>query len=174
MKAARLAYQAHTHIRVCGSVHISIPSVAIPTVRIGNLVLRFHDTESTADLAALVLALKNHTGHLVAGGPTEKAADHPTVTMSVIEMHGSQPLAGMRKVTPSASRSGYGEFSILFGHAVRLTLTDKTSAERTIEALEAVLGNATLEYPDARPLEDVAAEIKRRWALRLSTHGRYA
>jgi len=170
----RLAYQGHTIVRLSGYVHISIHAGAIPTVRIGNLVLRFHDTESTADLARLVLALKKNTDHLTIGEPSEKAADHPTVTMTVVELHGEQALAGMRKVAPSASRSGHGEFSILFGHAVRLTLTDQTAASRTIEALEHVLGNATLEYPNARTLEEVAAEIKRRWALRLSTHGRYA
>lgn len=170
----RLAYQAHTIARLSGYVHTSIHAGPIPTVRLGNLMLRFHDAAATADLARLVLALKKHTDHLTPGILTAKLEDHPTTTLSLIELHGPQLVAGMRRVTPTASRLGHGELSILFGHALRLTITDRTAAERIIDALEHVLGNATLEYPDARSLEEVAAEIKKRWALRISTHGRYA
>lgn len=170
----RLAYQAHTIARLSGIVHISIHAGPIPTVRLGNLVLRFHDAASSADLARLVLALKKNTDHLTPGIPNDKVDDVPTSTMTLIELHGPQPLSGMRRVAPTASHSGHGEFSILFGHTLRLTITDKTAAERATDALERVLGDATLEYPDARTLEDVAAEIKKRWALRSSTHGRYA
>lgn len=170
----RLAYQAHTQARLSGAVHASVHAGPIPTVRLGNLTLRFHDAEATADLARLVLLLKKHTICLRYRTLSEDVTDQMTTTMTLVELRGPQPLAGLRVITPAASHSGCGEVSVLFGNAVRLIITDQSAAERTMDAFERALHDATIEYPDARPLADVAEEIKKRWAWRLSTRGAHA